>query len=172
MARRRFEELPVWRAAIDLAVGILALTKTGCLNGIGDLRNQIERAVLSVSNNIAEGWERGTNEELITFLYYARGSCGEVRSMLRLVARLELTTSEEVGSLIDRCVNTSVQLGAWLESLKNSENQGQRFWNDATRSAEHQKSRRVAFQEQLREIQEKAKQQPLPKPSPKAPEQF
>lgn len=169
MARRRFEELPVWRAAIDVAVGVFDLSKTGSLDGVGDLRNQIERAAISISNNIAEGWERGTSQELITFLYYARGSCGEVRSMLRLVARLELTTGDDVGCLIDRCVNTSVQLGAWLESLKNSENKGQRFWNDATRSAEHQKTRRAAFQEQLREIQEQARQQPLPKPAPEVP---
>ncbi len=54
----------------------------GAFGGHPGLRDQIERAVVSISNNIAEGHERGTSEELLTFLYYARGSLGEVRSML------------------------------------------------------------------------------------------
>ena len=52
------------------------------------LRDQIERAAVSVSNNIAEGFERGTNQELLTFLYIARASAGEVRSMLCLLQRI------------------------------------------------------------------------------------
>ena len=51
------------------------------------LRDQIERAALSVSNNIAEGFERGTTNELLAFLYIARGSAGEVRSMLNFIER-------------------------------------------------------------------------------------
>ena len=88
MRYQRFEELPVWNDAIELASRLLRLTQAGRLNGLGDLKNQLERAVISISNNIAEGFERGTNQELITFLYYARGSTGEVRSMLHLVTRL------------------------------------------------------------------------------------
>jgi hypothetical protein len=79
---------------------------------------------------------------------------------------LELKTGQDVGHLIDRCVNTSVQLGAWLESLKNSENKGQRFTNEATRSAEDQRSRQLAFMEKLRLIQEQANPQPSSKPLP------
>jgi four helix bundle protein len=52
------------------------------------LRDQLERAAVSVSNNIAEGFERGTTQELLTFLYIARGSCGEVRSMPSLLEHL------------------------------------------------------------------------------------
>jgi four helix bundle protein len=54
----------------------------------GDLKNQIRRAALSVSNKIAEGFERGTTSELLMFVYIARGSAGEVRSMLRFCERL------------------------------------------------------------------------------------
>jgi four helix bundle protein len=50
------------------------------------LRDQLERAALSVSNNIAEGFERGSTNELLAFLYIARGSAGEVRSMLKYSA--------------------------------------------------------------------------------------
>src|SRR6266705_1520020 len=50
-------------------------------------RDQLDRAALSVSNNIAEGFERGTTNELLQFIYIARGSAGEVRSMLTLKER-------------------------------------------------------------------------------------
>jgi four helix bundle protein len=84
----RFEDLPVWKSAIESAVGIYALTKQRAFRGPGDLRSQLRRAALSVSNNIAEGFERGTTAELLMFLYIARGSAGEVRSMLHFVERL------------------------------------------------------------------------------------
>jgi four helix bundle protein len=84
--------LPVWRDAIELAVQVYALTSSSSFKGQASLRNQIERATVSISNNIAEGFERGTTQELLTFLYIARGSAGEVRSMLCLLERLAAFT--------------------------------------------------------------------------------
>jgi len=78
----RFEQLPVWQASIELAVETYAMTGKLAFRRQRSLRDQMERAAVSVSNNIAEGFERGTNQELLTFLYIARGSAGEVRSML------------------------------------------------------------------------------------------
>src|SRR5271169_3156022 len=86
----KFEDLPVWQAAIELGRHVYALTEDPAFKGRYSLRNQIERAAVSVSNNIAEGFERGTNQELLTFLYIARGSAGEVRSMLCLLAKISL----------------------------------------------------------------------------------
>jgi four helix bundle protein len=83
MKYKRFEDLPVWKSAEELPVKVYALTKVVAFNMSGDLRDQLRRAALSVSNNIAEGFERGTTAELLQFLYIARGSAGEVRSMLR-----------------------------------------------------------------------------------------
>ncbi|MBV8315516.1 MAG: four helix bundle protein [Planctomycetaceae bacterium] len=72
MKYKRFEELPVWDSARELAIRIFGLTATGVLKNYSGLRDQLERAGLSVSNNIAEGFDRGTNAELLTFLYIAR----------------------------------------------------------------------------------------------------
>jgi four helix bundle protein len=88
MKYQRFEELPVWGAAIDLAVQTYELTEAPEFKGRYSLRDQIERAAVSVSNNIAEGFDRGTNPDLLTFLYIARGSTGEVRSMLCMLEKM------------------------------------------------------------------------------------
>ena len=65
----RFEDLPVWKAAIEFAALVYALTANRAFRGHKSLRNQREPAAVSVSNNIAEGFERGTTNELLTFLY-------------------------------------------------------------------------------------------------------
>jgi four helix bundle protein len=61
MNYKRFKDLPVWNAAIELAVQVYALTSRPEFNAFRRLKDQIERAAVSVSNNIAEGFERGTN---------------------------------------------------------------------------------------------------------------
>jgi four helix bundle protein len=88
MTYKRFEDLPVWKEAIKLAEKVYALTQDSAFERQRSLREQLERAAASVSNNIAEGFERGTTQELLTFIYIARGSAAEVRSMLFLMERL------------------------------------------------------------------------------------
>jgi four helix bundle protein len=73
MKYNRFEELPVWKAAVDLAVGVFKFTSSPIFRRYYSVRNQLERSSMSVSNNIAEGFERGTTPELLTFLYIAVG---------------------------------------------------------------------------------------------------
>src|ERR1700748_676182 len=86
MTYKRFEDLPPWQQAMRIEHGAYDLTEemaeTPNIKLPYSLRDQLERAALSVSNNIAEGFERGTTNELLNFLYIARGSSGEVRSML------------------------------------------------------------------------------------------
>lgn len=83
----RFEQLPVWQSAVDVGLRVDRLIEHPYFRGRGALRDQLDRASISISNNIAEGFERGTTEELITFIYYARGSTGEIRSMCHLILR-------------------------------------------------------------------------------------
>ena len=90
MKYKRFEALPVWQDAAELVRAIYEFTLLEPFRRYGSLRDQLERAALSVSNNIAEGFERGTTNELLAFLYIARGSVGEVRSMMRLLERWKL----------------------------------------------------------------------------------
>ncbi|HLA96212.1 MAG TPA: four helix bundle protein [Pyrinomonadaceae bacterium] len=124
-----FEDLPVWNAAVEFALKVFAFTNRGDFRGLGDTKNQLERAALSISNNIAEGFERGTTTELIQFLYIARGSAGECRSMLRICERVERFSDLkfEISDLTGRATNISKQLHGWLESLKNSDIKGVKF---------------------------------------------
>jgi len=100
MKYKRFEDLPEWQDAIDLAVRVFALTSKAVFRPYPGVRDQIERASVSVSNNIAEGFERGTTQELLTFLYISRGSCGETRSVLCLCERLPRLVNLRSGSQI------------------------------------------------------------------------
>jgi four helix bundle protein len=152
----RFEQLPVWQAAIELAERVFRLTDNRAFRAKGDLANQLERAALSVSNNVAEGFERGTTSELITFLYYARGSAGEVRSMLRLCERLPYFAptdlKSEISNLISLAESVSRQLRAWADSLQNSDIKGQRHLNEKARGQYERKQRADAFWRQLDEL--------------------
>src|ERR1043166_7346331 len=118
MPYTRFEDLPVWNAAIDLAVQTYELTSKPEFKSQYSLRDQIERAAVSVSNNIAEGFERGTNNELLSFLYIARGSAGEVRSMLCLLERIPnyRLLNKEIGQLKKRAESCSRQLKGWTQA--------------------------------------------------------
>src|SRR5271168_3126396 len=122
MKYTRFEDLPVWQAASDLALRTFALGEKVPFRRHRSLRDQIERAALSVSNNIAEGFERGTTQELLTFLYIARGSAGEVRSMLCLLERLPAfgDFKFEISNLKSLAEGVSRELRGWADSLQNT----------------------------------------------------
>ncbi len=154
MKYERFEQLPVWDAGIELAASIYVLTEKPAFRRRYSLRDQIERAAVSVSNNIAEGFERGTKQELLTFLYIARGSAGEVRSMLCLLERIPAFAALEpdVAKLKSWAESISKQLGAWIRSLRDSDRQGERYVSEKTRRADHAARERREFVEELEQI--------------------
>lgn len=158
MKYSRFEETPVWQSAIQLAEQAFALADSAAgraaLREAGDLRSQMLRAAVSVSNNIAEGFERGSTSELIAFLYIARGSAGEVRSMLGLMDRLARFSDlkSQISDLKSISESCSRQLRGWADSLQNSEIKGQRHLNDAVRSEGERKAGRADFLRRLDEL--------------------
>ena len=154
MKYSRFEELPVWKAAIEVAVQIYDLTSRPVFKGRYSLRDQIERAAVSISNNIAEGFERGTTQELLTFLYISRGSCGEVRSMLCLLERLPVfdDLKFEISNLKLSPEGVSRQLRAWADFLQNSEVRGQRYLTNKTKGKSKEAREREKFLKELDQI--------------------
>ena len=158
MKYNRFEELPVWKDAIELAVRVFQLTTRTSFRRYRSIRDQIERAAMSVSNNIAEGFERGTTKETLTFLYIARGSCGETRSILCLGERLpdisngSANLRSEISDLKSKSESVSRQLRAWANSLQNTEIRGQRYLTEKSRRLSQQAREREEFLKELEEI--------------------
>jgi len=164
MKYERFEDLPVWQLAIELAVGVYELTKDKFFNQSGDLRDQIRRSSLSVSNNIAEGFERGSTAELLAFLYISRGSCGETRSMLLFTERFPEAAhlASQIPDLKSKAESCSRQIRGWTDNLQNSDIKGPRHLNENTRGIYEAKRRADAFEKQLQETLRKARPQDYP----------
>lgn len=161
----RFEDLPVWQSATDLAVGIYNLTKDRFFDQPGDLRDQLRRSSLSVSNNIAEGFERGSTAELLAFLYIARGSCGEVRSMLLFTERFPEAAhlKSQISDLKLLAESCSRQIRAWADNLQNSDIKGQRHLTDRSKEAYHTQRRADVLIRHIDEIVQRARPQDYPK---------
>jgi four helix bundle protein len=134
-----------------LAHRVFDLTEDPTFKISFSLRDQIERSVMSISDNIAEGLERGTTSELLAFLYIARGSAGETRSKLCFMEerpRLQDFKSQisNLKSLAESC---SRQLRGWAGSLQNSEIKGPRHLTDSSRRQNQEKQRAAALQKEL-----------------------
>ena len=142
---QRFEDLPVWQEAIRLAEGCEDFITSAKDHVTWSKRDQIDRASLSVSNNIAEGFERGTTNELLAFLYIARGSAGEVRSMLCFFERRPALAhfKSQISDLKSMAESCSRQIRGWADSLQNSDIAGPRHLNDQSRANYQKRKARV-----------------------------
>ena len=155
MTYQRFEDLPVWQKAAELYELTEELLENEAFRATRGFRDQLDRAALSVSNNVAEGFERGTTNELLAFIYIARGSAGEVRSMLCLKERRARKANwpadlkSQISNLKSIAESCSRQLRGWAGSLQNSEIKGQRHLNAKTREAEAAIKRADAFRKVL-----------------------
>ena len=91
-----FEDLIIWQKAVDLAVEIYSLTNSAAFRTDFGMKDQLQRAAVSISTNIAEGFERRSRKEYLNFLNIAKGSAGEVRSLLYVSGRIGLVSVTEV----------------------------------------------------------------------------
>jgi four helix bundle protein len=113
MAYQSFEDLEVWQRSCRLSVEIYRVFE-GCKRY--SLKDQIERAGLSIASNIAEGAERGTAKDFAHFLSFSKGSCGEVRTQLYIARKLDCLTKSQCDSLV---VETR-EISAMLQGLRKS----------------------------------------------------
>lgn len=109
-----FEDLLVWKNAKALTAAIYGSFKNSRDYGFKD---QIERASVSIMNNIAEGFERQSNKEFKHFLFIAKGSCGEVRSMMHLANELKYMSGEQCVVLISQATEISKMLSGLIKKL-------------------------------------------------------
>lgn len=116
---RNFEELRVWQDARILVNDIYKLMSDCKDYGFKD---QIQRAAVSIMNNIAEGSESGSDPLFIRYLKISKASCGEVRSMLYLCQDLKYNSQDSVIILKDKALSLSSSIQKLIEYLNNSNN--------------------------------------------------
>ena len=113
---KTFEEINAWQNARVLVKDVYALTRCGDFCKDYGLKDQIQRAAVSICSNIAEGFERRGNKELINFLWIAKGSAAEVCSQLYNARDLGYITDEQFKTIYD----SSKQIGGMLFNLISS----------------------------------------------------
>lgn len=114
MRIEKFEDILVWGKSKSLVIDVYKV-----FEGSKDFsfRDQIRRASVSIMNNIAEGFERRTNNELRSFLYMSKGSSGEVRSMLYLALELGYINKTDFERLSADCLEISKMLAGFIRNL-------------------------------------------------------
>ena len=122
MARiERFEDLEVWQEAIKVGVKIYKLSETGKLKRDFSAKDQLKRACLSISNNIAEGFEYNSNGSFQRFLTFAKGSAGEVRSELFFLKEAGIISEEDYNSLLPEILKISKSISGFKKYLEDFE---------------------------------------------------
>ncbi|MFZ6015459.1 MAG: four helix bundle protein [Patescibacteria group bacterium] len=106
--------MKIWQESKALTYEIYAVFKD-CKDY--SFRDQIQRAAVSVMNNIAEGYEGGTTNAFINYLNIAKGSCGEVRSMLHLAVMLNYISPDDFDGLSNRLIEISKMIAGFIKNL-------------------------------------------------------
>lgn len=113
-----FEDIYVWQKSRAFTLQMYQATNNELFSSDFDLKRQIRRASVSISSNIAEGFERNTNKEFIHFLYIAKASAGEVRSQLYLSYDLGYLNEIGFNSLQEKIIEISKMISGLIKYLK------------------------------------------------------
>lgn len=115
---KRFEEIDAWKEDCKLATRIYEITKNEKFSKDWGLKDQIQRAAISIPSNISEGFERDSKQEFIRFLFIAKGSAGEVRTQLYIARNLEYIDADTFEELIDKAKHISSLIANLIKYLK------------------------------------------------------
>ncbi len=118
MTIKRFEEMKVWQDARMFTRVIYEMTANHSFKKDVGLKDQIQRASVSVMSNIAEGYERDNNKELVRFLLYSKGSIGEVRSLLCVASDLSYISDTEFQRTRETAIAISAQIANFIKYLR------------------------------------------------------
>ncbi len=115
---KNYKELPFWKKSINLAVEIYKLVKLLPKEETYALSDQMRRAVVSISSNIAEGQGRDSTKEYIYFLNIARGSCFELGTQLQICRAINYLNEEQVSQAFSLLDEIGKMLTAVINKLK------------------------------------------------------
>jgi four helix bundle protein len=114
-----FRELLVWQKAKELAIKIYKLVNKIQSFSKDDLRDQIQRAAVSIPANIAEGDELGTDKQSIRHFYIAKGSAAELQTLLIIAEEINYIENEVMNDLVNECKIISVMLLKIIKARSN-----------------------------------------------------
>lgn len=114
----RFEEIEAWKTARELTRMVYSLTEQGSFARDYGLKNQIQRAAVSVMSNIAEGFESRTQAQFLDYLGHAKASAGEVRCQLYVALDLNYMTDEQFSKVFDLADKSSRQIARFMNYLE------------------------------------------------------
>ena len=120
-----FEELEIWKDAVKIGVQIYKLTESGKLKNDFSAKDQLRRAAISISNNIAEGFEYNNNRSFLKFLLYSKGSAGELRSQLYVLKEAGILDKDKFESLRSDLLKLSKSIEGFRKYLKDFEKKNQ-----------------------------------------------
>lgn len=118
MGVSRFEDLIAWQKARELAAAIYRLTSQGRFAKDFGLRDQIQRAAVSVVSNIAEGFERGGVSEFHQFLVVAKASCAELRTQLYVACDVGYIDKHQFETTLKQAEEVARVVGGLRASIK------------------------------------------------------
>lgn len=114
----RFEDLSIWQLSLKITKEIYDRSAEKEFSKDFGLRDQIRRAIVSVSSNIVEGFEKNNNNEFIRFLKIAKGSVGEARNQLYIALTVQYIEKEEFEKLNNDLENLASQIGGFIAYLE------------------------------------------------------
>lgn len=117
----RFEDLEVWERAVELAVEIYKISNNGKLSKDFTTRDHLRKTALSISSNIAEGFEYNSNNEFLRFLKYAKGSAGELRNQIIIIYKINYINQETFEFLNNKIIELSQHIKNFMKYLKDFE---------------------------------------------------
>lgn len=117
MKVKKYEELDIWRMSTNVALEVYKITRNNDFKKDFGLSDQIRRAVVSISSNIVEGFERNNNNEFIQYLRIAKGSTGEVRNQLFISYKLGYLSTEEYTNISAELDLLSNKIGRFIVYL-------------------------------------------------------
>ena len=112
------EEIETWKEAVELAIDVYRITDSVPFKHNFSLKDQLRRSTISISSNIVEGFERETHKEFIRFLFFAKGSCGELRSQLYVSQRIGYLSNSDYDLLNTTCKMLSSKIQSLINYLK------------------------------------------------------
>lgn len=118
MKADRFEDLIFWQKARELTRRVYTQASVGKFSTDYGLRDQVQRSCVSVMSNIAEGFGRGTNKEMLQYLFVARGSLSEVKSQLYVAQDLGYVTESEAIRLHEMTEEIARLMNAFMKRIK------------------------------------------------------